>query len=117
MQEKTFWVYIMTNRSKTLYVGVTSRLQTRVWEHKNHVFAGFTDRYRVDRLVWYEIFATASAAIAREKQLKGWSRIKKMALIVKLNPGWRDLSEDWGKPLRAPAGRRNGRPLGRGMKA
>jgi len=104
----------MTNRSKTLYVGFTSALQNRVWEHKNHVFAGFTDRYRVDRLVWYEIYATASRAIAREKQLKGWSRIKK---IVKMNPGWRDLSEDWGKPLRDLHDEETSGPLRGEMKA
>lgn len=97
--QKIFWVYILTNRSKTLYTGVTRNLQKRVWEHKNHVHAGFTDRYQIDRLVWFESYATPQAAIAREKQIKGWTRARKMALVVALNPEWRDLSEEWGTPI------------------
>ena len=89
------YVYIMTNRSKTLYTGVTSNLEGRVFEHKHHTYPGFTSRYRVDRLVYFERFGSVHAAIAREKQIKGLLRIKKMALIVSMNPGWKDLSEGW----------------------
>ncbi len=95
-----FYVYIMTNRSKTLYIGFTGDLQKRVWQHKNHVHEGFTDRYNCDRLVYYERFTTPQAGINREKQLKGWKRIRKLALIVTQNPEWRDLSDDWGKPAK-----------------
>jgi len=92
---KFYYVYIMTNRSKTLYTGVTSNLENRVFDHKHHTRPGFTSRYRVDRLVYFERFGSVHAAIAREKQIKGLLRIKKMALIVSMNPEWRDLSEGW----------------------
>jgi putative endonuclease len=92
-----YYLYIVTNRSKTLYTGVTSELEGRVWEHKNKVNEGFSSRYRIDRLVFYEEFGRIEAAIAREKQIKGWRRMKKIALIVATNPTWRDLSDDWGK--------------------
>ena len=90
-----YYVYILTNRSKTLYTGVTSNLERRVFEHKNGLTPGFTSRYRLDRLVYFERFGDVDAAIAREKQIKGLLRIKKMALIVAMNPGWNDLSEGW----------------------
>lgn len=89
----------MSNRSKTLYTGVTSSLDRRVWQHKNHVFPGFTAEYKVDRLVYFEQYSDIRTAIAREKEIKGWTRLKKMALIVSMNPTWRDLSDDWGKPI------------------
>ena len=98
-RDKKAYVYILTNRSKTLYVGVTSNLERRIWEHKNHAFAGFTERYRIERLVWFEQYTFVRTAIAREKELKGWTRARKMALVVEKNPTWRDLAEDWGKPL------------------
>lgn len=85
----------MSNRSKTLYTGVTSKLQRRVWEHKQAIASGFTSRYKLDRLVYFERFGDIRAAIDREKQVKGLLRIKKIALIVSLNPAWRDLSEGW----------------------
>jgi putative endonuclease len=85
----------MTNRSKTLYTGVTSNLENRVFDHKHHTRPGFTSRYRVDRLAYFERFGDVHAAIAREKQIKGLLRIKKMALIVSMNPEWKDLSEGW----------------------
>jgi putative endonuclease len=82
----------MANRPQgTLYVGVTSQLPTRVWQHKNKVTGGFTSRYGVDRLVWYEAHAEMGAAILREKQLKAGSRQKKLALIEAMNPQWDDL--------------------------
>ncbi len=71
-----------------------------MWKHKNHVYEGFTRRYHCERLVYYERYTTAQIAIAREKQLKRWSRQKKLALILKDNPAWADLSEGWGEPLR-----------------
>ena len=93
--DRYFYVYIMSNRSKTLYTGVTSNLVKRVWQHKNRAFEGFTSRYNIDRLVYYERFVNVHAAIAREKQVKGLLRIKKMELIVSMNPVWKDLSEGW----------------------
>jgi putative endonuclease len=99
MREYRFWVYIMASRSRTLYVGVTSSLERRVWEHKNGVFDGFSKTYRCNRLVHRERFQHAGTAFAREKQLKGWSRIKKVALIQEENSGWVDLSADWGKAI------------------
>ncbi len=88
-------VYIMTNRSKTLYTGVTSFLRKRVWQHKMGTFGGFTSRYLINRLVYFEEFKNIGAAIAREKQIKAMSRAKKMQLIVSLNPEWKDLSKGW----------------------
>ncbi len=90
-----YYVYILTNRSKTLYTGITSNLANRVFQHKTGVFPGFTSRYKLDRLVYYERFASVGTAIQREKQIKGLLRIKKMALIVSMNPEWKDLSEGW----------------------
>jgi putative endonuclease len=87
-------VYLLASRRNgTLYVGVTSNLIKRVWEHKNHLVAGFTDKYGVDRLVWYEPHPTMEAAIRREKAIKEWKRAWKLALIEKSNPGWDDLYE------------------------
>jgi len=93
----SFYAYIMTNRSKTLYTGVTSKLKKRVFEHKNGTYGGFTSKYHVDRLVYFERYASIISAINREKQIKGLTRLKKMALIVSMNPEWRDLSEEWFK--------------------
>jgi putative endonuclease len=106
------YVYILASGFKHLYIGVTSELEQRVWQHKNGAFPGsFTDRYNIKNLVYFERFGDMPTAIAREKQLKRWSRIKKIRLIVAKNPYWRDLSEDWGKPtklfdgkLREPSG-------------
>jgi putative endonuclease len=93
---KTYYVYMMTNRSRTLYVGLTSWLEVRTRQHKNHTFEGFTSQYKCDRLVWFERHDDPNVAIAREKQIKRWSRVKEIALIVAVNPTWRDLSENWG---------------------
>jgi putative endonuclease len=90
-----YYVYILASVSRVLYVGVTSDLQRRVWEHKNHAVPGFTDRYNVTRLVYFEQTPNVAAAIEREKQIKGWRREKKVALIEKTNRTWRDLGEDW----------------------
>ncbi len=92
---KNYYVYIMTNKTRTLYTGVTGDLEKRVIEHKHKLVPGFTSQYHIDRLVYYETFGDARAAIQREKQIKGWLRAKKVALIVADNPAWRDLSEGW----------------------
>jgi putative endonuclease len=91
----TYYVYMMTNRSKTLYTGVTNNLIRRVYEHKQKLIPGFTQKYKIDRLVYYEETLDIQAAIAREKQIKGWLRTKKIALIESTNPQWLDLSLDW----------------------
>jgi len=90
-----YCVYIMTNHSGTLYVGLTNDLRRRVWEHKQRLIEGFAKRYNITRLVYYEETPDVTAAIAREKQIKGWLRKKKVALIESFNPGWKDLSEGW----------------------
>jgi putative endonuclease len=90
-----YFVYIMTNRSKTLYTGVTGHLEQRTSEHKQGIKGEFAGRYKIDRLVYYESFDSIHSAIAREKQIKGLLRIKKIALIVSVNPEWRDLSAEW----------------------
>jgi putative endonuclease len=94
------YVYILASGFKHLYIGVTTEIEARVWKHKNGAFPGsFTDRYNIHSLVYFERFTDIRAAIAREKQLKRWSRVKKIRLIVAENPAWRDLSADWGKPV------------------
>lgn len=85
----------MTNKSRTLYTGVTSNLQRRVYEHKEKLIPGFTAKYNINKLIYYEIFNDINSAIAREKQLKGWLRKKKIDLIESINPEWKDLSEEW----------------------
>jgi putative endonuclease len=92
---KTYYVYIMASRSRTLYTGVTNNLERRVIEHKGHLVPGFTARYRIERLVYHEVFGDIRQAIQREKQIKGWLRSRKIALIQSANPGWADLSEGW----------------------
>jgi putative endonuclease len=92
-------VYIMSNHSRTLYIGVTSDLYSRVWQHKHSAIKGFTSRYRMNKLIYYEEWPTMNEAIAREKQLKGWPRAKKVALIEERNPAWDDLASGWfGQP-------------------
>jgi putative endonuclease len=92
---KQYYIYIMTNSSRTLYTGVTDDLVRRVYEHKNKLIKGFTQKYNITRLVYYEITSDIQAAIQREKQIKGWLRRKKIALIEAANPEWEDLSEGW----------------------
>ena len=85
-------VYLLaSSRNGTLYVGVTSNLVKRVWEHKSHVVDGFTKEYRVDLLVWYEVHETMESAIQREKAIKEWQRAWKLKLIEQMNPDWNDL--------------------------
>ena len=88
-------VYILANkRNGTLYTGVTSNLVQRVWQHKNNVVEGFTERHGIHTLVWYEVHETMESAITREKSVKKWKRVWKLALIEKNNPEWRDLYRD-----------------------
>ena len=95
--EHRYFVYIMTNQHNTvLYTGVTNDLVRRVFQHREKTLPGFTSRYNVDKLVFFEETSDVLAAIAREKQIKGGSRRKKIALIEGLNPGWRDLYRDLG---------------------
>ena len=89
------WVYLLASRTCTLYLGVTNDLERRVLDHKKGQVPGFTQRHGVNRLVHFEGFGDVTAAIAREKQLKGWLRRKKVELIESVNPQWRDLSEGW----------------------
>ena len=86
-----YYVYIMTNEAGTLYTGVTNDLVRRILEHKQKLIPGFTRRYNLTRLVYYEVTPNVRAAIAREKQIKGWLRRKKVALVESMNPEWRDL--------------------------
>ena len=92
---KQYYVYIMTNKSGTLYIGVTNDLARRMYEHKNGLGGQFTTRYRITRLLYFEETRDVHAALAREKQLKGWTRAKKLELIASDNPQWVDLSADW----------------------
>ncbi len=95
MSEDRGYVYIVCNkRYGTLYVGVTSDLAKRIWQHKEHVVAGFTAKYRTARLVWYECHESIEEAINREKQIKEWRRDWKVNLIQDMNPDWRDLYDD-----------------------
>lgn len=91
----TFWVYIMTNYSGTLYIGMTNNLERCIWVHRHGTVEGFTSKYRISTLVHAEQFPEVRDAIAREKQLKKWSREKKVALVQAANPEWRDLAEEW----------------------
>lgn len=95
MEERQYYVYILTNvANAVLYVGMTNDLERRMYEHRNKLVAGFTAKYGLDKLVYFEVFATVYDAITREKQLKGGSRAKKIALIEKENPTWRDLGDE-----------------------
>ena len=95
MTDKTYCVYIMTNKhNTTLYTGVTNNLLRRVYEHKSGIGSKFTHRYNIYKLVYYETTNDIEAAIIREKQIKGGSRQKKIDLVNSINPGWRDLSDD-----------------------
>ena len=101
---KTLYVYMMTNRSRVvLYIGVTNDLASRVWQHQNASVAGFTSRYKADRLVYYELYEQPSDAISREKELKAWRRSKKNALVDAFNPLWADLSTTLFQPMRDPS--------------
>jgi len=92
---RRYYVYIMASKSRVLYVGITNDIWRRVWEHKNDLNPGFTSKYRVHRLVYFESFKYVGNAIAREKRIKGLLHETKVALIRSANPTWEDLSEQW----------------------
>ena len=95
------YVYILSNGFKSLYIGLTTNLEKRIAEHKQAIHPeSHTARYHIDQLVYFERFTSIGAAINREKQLKGWLRIRKIDLIVGTNPDWKDLSAEWGQPIR-----------------
>ena len=96
---QSYYTYIVASRSHTLYIGVTSNLEQRIWQHKNKEYEGFSATYNCNRLVWFERYSNAGTAIAREKRLKGWLRAGKIELIEISNPTWSDLSEGWGRPI------------------
>src|SRR5438067_13172909 len=99
---KSYFVYIMSSQRRVLYIGVTSKLERRVFQHKTHAFGGFTAKYNVSNLVYFERYASVGKAIRREKELKDWRREKKITLIESTNPKWRDLSYGWYQPTRLP---------------
>jgi putative endonuclease len=99
---RTYWVYILASRSRVLYTGVTNDLVRRVKEHKQHLIPGFTQKYRVTRLVYFEPFGDIRDAIAREKQIKGWVRARKIELIEARNPTWADLADHWAHQQTSP---------------
>ena len=91
-----YYVYILSNWcDNVLYIGVTNNLPRRLYEHRNHLVKGFAEKYQTNKLVYFETTGDVRVAIEREKQLKGWTRIKKNTLIAKSNPQWKDLSADW----------------------
>ena len=91
---KDYYIYIMSNNSKTIYIGMTNNLERRVYEHKHHVNQGFTSRYKIHKLVYFETTNDVNSAIRREKQLKNWHRQWKIDLIETINPEWKDLFLD-----------------------
>ena len=93
--DRRYFVYILSSRTRVLYIGVTNNLMRRVLEHKKNVNVGFTSKYHVHQLVYYEEYNDVRIAISREKELKGWLRKKKIALIESMNPEWSDLSDGW----------------------
>ena len=93
---KDYYVYILSNKTNTtLYIGVTNDLERRLYEHKNHLIKGFSSRYNITKLVYFETTSDVYSAIEREKQLKGKTRAKKNVIIETMNPDWHDLSNDW----------------------
>ncbi len=92
---KSYYVYIVTNKSKTLYTGMTNNLFRRIYEHKHKLVKGFTSKYNINKLVYFEQTNDVNSAIAREKEIKGWLRKKKIELIESQNPNFEDLSKEW----------------------
>ena len=90
-----YYVYILASRTKTLYVGVTNNMERRAWEHRTGYIDGFTKKYNIHQLVYYEDYESIRDAISREKQIKAWRREKKVALVESLNPEWDDLADVW----------------------
>ena len=96
--EKSYFVYIMTNPSRTLYTGITNNLRRRVREHKLKLTPGYASKYNITRLVYFETFQDVGNAIEREKQIKARTRVKRLALVESTNPKWDDLSREWDQP-------------------
>jgi putative endonuclease len=96
---KSAYVYILGSKQGVLYIGVTSNLDGRVFEHRNGIKSGFASKYQCHRLIYFEEYQYMTSAIAREKELKGWRREKKLALVSSMNPEMRDLAEGWGQPI------------------
>ena len=94
-ETQLFYVYIVASKSRVIYVGVCREIHKRVWQHKEGTFPGFTKQYKVNRLVYFERFVDPNSAIAREKEIKGWRREKKVKLIEAENPTWEDLAAQW----------------------
>lgn len=92
---KNYYVYIMSSKTGTLYIGMTNDIKKRVYQHKNHLIPGFTNKYNIDRLLYVERVSDPISAISREKQIKKWRREKKVAIIDSMNPDWKDLSDGW----------------------
>ena len=111
-REKRYYVYILASKSRVLYVGVTGSLMARVLQHKSGECEGFTLKYKVDRLVYFEVFQYVNNAIARETEIKKWRREKKVALFEADNPTWEDLAAEWGKPV--PMAKADSSPAGAG---
>lgn len=91
--DKKYWVYIATNKSNTLYIGMTNNLLRRIYEHQHKIIRGFTSKYNINKLIYYQEFNTPNEAIVAEKKIKGWTREKKIQLIKSINPTFKDLSE------------------------
>jgi putative endonuclease len=92
---KNYFIYILTSDTGTLYTGVTNNLENRIYQHKHKLIDGFTKKYNITRLVYFEETTDIYAAIQREKEIKGWRRSKKVNLIKTINPTWKDLAENW----------------------
>lgn len=97
-ENKLYYVYIVASRSRAIYVGMTGFLMNRILRHRAGEGGSFTGKYKIHRLVYYEVFHSVAAAIARETEIKKWRREKKVALIVQKNPTWEDLAAEWGRP-------------------
>lgn len=106
MKTRTYYVYIMASRSLTLYTGITNSIYRRALQHKGGEVDGFTKRYNINRLVYCEVFHQVGNAIAREKQIKSWTRAKRLALIKTKNPTWQDLAGGWGEKIEMQIPRR-----------
>lgn len=89
---KSYYVYILRNNSGLFYIGITDNLVKRLWEHKNKVVDSFTAKYNIDKLIYFEIYSDPENAILREKQMKNWTRKKKIAIIVKMNPAFKEIT-------------------------
>ena len=109
MKDHQYFVYIVASRSGTLYIGMTNSIYRRALQHKRGEIEGFASKYHCNRLVYYESFDDVHKAIGREKQLKGWTRARKIALIETRNPRWEDLAEKWGAQMAFAAEAINGR--------